>query len=359
MHKTSNEQALGFIDNFLGKIAFEKTAGQGDSPIDVSAADVGGHPAGTVPAKVGRRTGEGTKEEQVNPQEGEFGREKDADYSAAIPNGQSATYKGSANKTPSLAYGVAGSFNTQDASMNKESEERFMATEMQRARRLGDKILEKVASLSRVSQGDQLIKTAADQAYVDFVESFKLGLAKRAEDEKAVQDALGVDEDTSSDMLDQVASDDPDSVMPSDGEEAPEEGGEIPESDASGIPEEGGVPSEEDAAKLLQDLISMGIPPEVIEAAVAELDKEGAGEAKVAMERSLTMRKQASTQQQAFARLDKTAKESYLKKTAAEQKVWFNKLNGTDKQAYLMKTAAEQFENLKCVVRDFRAGRLN
>jgi hypothetical protein len=366
MHKTSNEQALGFIDSFLGKIAFEKKAADRGGTEDVEAKDVGGYPAGTEKANVCCRTDGVSAEERTNPQEGEFGREKDSDYAEAIPNGQSATSKGSANKAPSRPQGVTGDFNTQDASMNKESEERFMANEMQRARRLGDKILEKVAALGRVPQAEKLVKTAADQAYVDFVESYKLGLAKRAEDEKAVKDSLGVDDDTASKMLDDVAAEDPDSVMPADGDAsepdgdegaAPMPGGEIPEMDASGAPD-GGAPSPDDAAQLLQDLIGMGIPPEVIEAAVNELDGEAPEVAKQAMERSLVMRKQAAAQQQAFAKLHKTAQESYLKKTAAEQKVWFDKLGAADKQAFLMKTAAEQFENLKNVVRDFRHGLL-
>lgn len=366
MHKTSNEQALGFIDSFLGKIAFEKTAADPGGTVDVSASDVGGSPAGTVKAKV-CCTDKGPEEsERQNPSQGAFGREKDSDLADSVPNGQSAASDGAVNKAPKLPTEVTGNFGTCDASgasINKSAEEQYMANEMQRARRLGDRILEKVAAMGRVSSEEQLVKTAADQAYNDFVESFKLGLRKRAEDKEAIKATMGVDDAAADGMLDDIANEDPDSVLPADGDEGGaaepdgDEGGEIPESDASGAPE-GGTPDEGDAKSLLQDLIGLGIPPEVIEAAISELDGESPDDAAAAMEKSSALRKQAAQQQMALAKLDKQAQESYLRKTAAEQKVWFEKLDETDKQAFLMKTAAEQFENLKGVIRDFRAGRL-
>ena len=51
MEKTSNVQALSYIDSFLGKVQLEKKAEE--SPITVTQKQTGGTPAGTAKATEG------------------------------------------------------------------------------------------------------------------------------------------------------------------------------------------------------------------------------------------------------------------------------------------------------------------
>lgn len=406
MEKVSAEKALSFIDSWIGKVSFEKKAEE--SPITVKASDVGGNPAGTVKAKVGdteHTEPEKTKTEE-KAAEGQFAKEKSADVSESAGNGTHIESASAGNTDGAVKKGPAtGDFGATDAGDGgqpsavsaekmKVAEESTMESEKRRAQRLGEKILVKVAELvqeqAKVASEQakpavqpkavmpkvaEQTKTAeeiamdkmAAEAYTSWVTSFKQGMMKRAEDFAAVKAALpGLTDAQIGQMLDHIAAEDESAVLPGDqippelaeaaaaeggaapeGEMPPEAAvgaemppmapeGEIPPEATAGAepaeqgletPAEGAAEGEsaqiEEAEKLLQDLIKLGIPPEAIEAAIQEINGEE-GEAKAAAE----------------AELNKRASELGI---APE----------------LFKQAAAEFEDLKGIVRAFRAGQLS
>jgi hypothetical protein len=285
MNKISNEQALSFIDSFLTEVKEEKTAEE--SPITVSTSDTGGEAAGTIPASVEGsvdNSPEKTKDEEGKPQQGSFGKEKSQDMDGAIPTiGVEDAAAENNEKVDNER--AAGDFNQEaiegeqeekpsyiEAEKMKVAEEINMKNELERAQNLSNAILakiagevpasaavEKTAEEQEAEQVEAFIKQAADEAYHDFVTSYQAGLLKRAQDEAAVQDALGVSPEEASGLLDEVAAEDPEAVMPAE-EEIPMEGEE------EGIDEEA----------LLEALVEAGVTPEELEAAVAEVDAEEA-----------------------------------------------------------------------------------
>jgi hypothetical protein len=283
LNKVSNEKALSFIDSFLGKVTEKKAE---ESPITVKSSDIGGaNLAGTVAAKVGGTTdtsnGKPNKEEKAK--EGAHGKEKAADLSAAIPTtaaDSSAAVNNESKDKERASTGDFGAEPTNDGGkdlakeiMNsKAAEEQVMQNEMKRAENLGNKILQKVAAsrqqpapaapAAQAPAKGNLIKQAADEAYHDFVLSYQYGLLKRAEDEAAIQQALGLQPEEASGMLDEVAAEDPNAVLPP----------EAMEGGAGGGAEEAGEPAAQELVEALQQL---GISPEELEQAITEVDAEG------------------------------------------------------------------------------------
>jgi Holliday junction resolvasome RuvABC DNA-binding subunit len=90
-------------------------------------------------------------------------------------------------------------------------------------------------------------------------------MRKRAEDEAELQKALGVDQGAASEILDGVAQENPEAVMPAEAQ-APEAGPEQAMDDGK----------EAMAAKIIEELKQMGVSDEEIEAAINSVDAEGA-----------------------------------------------------------------------------------
>jgi hypothetical protein len=292
LSKVSNEKALSFIDSFLGKVTEKKAE---ESPITVKSSDIGGaNLAGTVAAKVGGTTdtsdGKPNKEEKAK--EGAHGKEKAADLSAAIPATAADSSAAVNNESKDKERASTGDFKAEPTNdggkdlakeiMNdKAAEEKVMQNEMKRAENLGNKILQKVAASRQQAEPaaapvaaeaapaqDNLLKQAADAAYHDFVLSYQYGLLKRAEDEAAIQQALGLAPEEASGMLDEVAAEDPSAVLPPEAMEAAPEAAPV-----EGGAGEGGEPA---AQELVEALEQLGISPEELEQAIAEVDQEGA-----------------------------------------------------------------------------------
>jgi len=138
----------------------------------------------------------------------------------------------------------------------------------------------------KAAELDLFMKEAADEAYHDFVTSYQLGLIKRAQDEVAMQEALGMAPEEASGILDEVATEDPEAVMPP-GEEVPAEvTEEVPAEATEEIPAEvtEEVPAEMggeevgeegiDEEALLEALVEAGVTPEELEAAMGSVDEE-------------------------------------------------------------------------------------
>jgi len=283
MQKLSNEKALSFVDSFLTQVREEK---QGEeSPIDATSQDTGGEPAGTVPASVEGEmdnSPENTKEEKKQ-ENGEFNREKSQDLQAAVTTTDVEDADAENNDSKDDERAAVGDIGAEaiegaeeekpsyiEAEKMKVAEEQTMLNEMKRAQELGNKILEKYAARQEKSEEGQektaeeqeletLIKQAADEAYHEFVTSYQAGLLKRAEDEAAVQEALGVSPEEASAMLDEVAMESPEAVLPAE-EAMPEEaaGDEVTEDE------------------LLDALVEMGVTPEELEEAAGEVAAEDA-----------------------------------------------------------------------------------
>lgn len=281
MNKVSNDKALSFIDSFLGKVTEKKAE---ESPINVKSSDVGGaNLAGTVAAKVGGTTGNAVDKEE-KAKEGAHGKEKSSDLAAAIPGTGVEDAKAENNESKDKERASVGDFGaepTNDGGKDlakevqnaKVAEEQIMNNEMKRAELLGNKILQKVAAAKEAvveaAPQETLLKQAADAAYHDFCLSYQYGLLKRAEDEAAIQQALGLSPEEASGMLDEVAAEDPGAVLPPEAMEgAPVEG--MP---AEGGAEEAGEPA---AQELVEALEQLGISPEELEQAIAQVDQEGA-----------------------------------------------------------------------------------
>ena len=344
MQKISNEQALTFIDSFLTEVKEEKTAEE--SPITVSTSDTGGEAAGTVPASVEGsmdNSPDKTKDEEGKPTQGAFGKEKSQDMNGAIPTigvedtasennekvdneraagdfGQEAI-EGTKEETPSYI----------EAEKMKVAEETDMINELKRAQGLSNAILaklaeeapaaektakvEKTAEEKLAEEVEGLLKEAADEAYHDFVTSYQAGLLKRAQDEAAVQEALGIAPEEASSLLDEVAAEDPEAVMPAEegipAEAIAEEGLPAEAMAEEGIPAEAPVeemPAEMapemapemgpemggeegiDEEALLQALVEAGVTPEELEAAVGQVGAEDASMQVEAAERQSVLK---------------------------------------------------------------------
>ena len=398
MEKINNEHALSFIDSFLTEVKEEKTAEE--SPITVSTSDTGGEAAGTVPASVEGsqdNSPEKTKEEEGNPTQGEFGKEKSQDIAGAIaPTGvEEAAAENNEKVDDERAAGDFGQGAVEspqidtpsyvEAEKMKVAGEINMKNELERAHTLSNAIVEKIAAnvelekeakygldtakklygkgksavkaTTKAAKGatkattgaakttaktvseatkkgtkaattagkavgkavknplvagaagaaagvggtvavqkalekkeaeianEAFLKEAADAAYHDFVTSYQLGLIKRAEDEEAIQEALGINPEEAAGLLDEVATEEPEAVMPAEempaeamGEELPAEamGEELPaeamgeELPAEAMGEEGGI----DEEALLAALVEAGVTPEELEQAVSEVGAE-------------------------------------------------------------------------------------
>jgi hypothetical protein len=291
MQKLSNEKALTFIDSFLTKIAVEKAAEE--SPINATSKDTGGEPAGTVPAKVEGTVNtapDKTKDEE-KAKEGTFGKEKSGDLDASP--GTNVEDSGAENNVSRdnerVSTGDIGGGPVESAKIDtpsaveaqklKVAEELTMVNEFQRAQRLGNAILSKVAarleSTPKVepqvavepqeekTAEEQIMAKVAEEAYHDFVLSYQMGILKRAQDEAELQQALGISPEEASGMLDEIAMEDPEAVMPAEVVSADE----IPEEAVAG----GG-----DEEQLLAALAEAGVTPEELEAAIAEVETEDA-----------------------------------------------------------------------------------
>lgn len=280
MQKLSNEKALTFIDSFLTKITVEKTAEE--SPINATSKETGGEPAGTVPAKVSGTTdtSPGKTLDEKKPAEGLFGKEKSGDLDGiAGTNVEDPAAENNVNAdAPHAATGDFGAASVDELKQKKVAEELTMINEFKRAQNLGNKILGKYAAqleqaaaeaTPAVGEADALLKQAAEEAYHDFVISYQAGILKRAQDEAAIQDALGVSPEEASGLLDEVAMEDPNAVLPA------EAGAEMPPIDE--IPATGNEPDADEDA-ILQALVEAGVTPEELASASDEVGAEGAPE---------------------------------------------------------------------------------
>jgi len=167
-----------------------------------------------------------------------------------------------------------------------------------RAERLGSRILQFISNM----QDTGIQKTAAEeiaqadsaviQAFLDFNAGFKRGMEKKAQDvSELVASGIVPDEQAAADILEGVAAESPEAVLP---EEAQPEAAVTPEQEqmiselADAMVAEGvGVEDLVEAAQTVQELQDAGVSPEEIVEAAQEIGAEDqAAEAeKVAAER--------------------------------------------------------------------------
>jgi len=286
MRKMSNENALAHLDDLMSGVSMSKEAA--DALEDAAANGViPGNPAGTEKIPVTVDNSPENKEEIKNPAEGEFDAEKHQNLKDSTGG---VSVEDMAANSNGNAEPVATDFNA--GSIDKKSGEQTM-TQVQKKGDAINALLDKRAAeaegMPKLSAEEQeqalLFKKAADSHYVDYCNSFAAGMLKRAEDMAAVQEARGVSEEEAAEVLDELATENPELIIPEEGEE-----GAIDELAA----EDAGLAdlSPEDAAmleELASELEAQGVTPEELAALAAEVDEEDAVE-KVAADRNETLK---------------------------------------------------------------------
>ena len=281
MQKLSHEKALEHINALMNKVSAEKEAALEDAEQNGA---IPGEPAGTEQIPVTTDNNPEKKEEIKDPSEGAFAAEKHQDLKDSTDGDQ---VEGMAENKDGRANPVHTDFNA--GSIDKESGEKLMENTdkvLAHAAKIEEK-LNKVAAqqpldgfekLSAEEREALLFKQAADAHYMDYVQSFAAGMAKKAEDIEAVSEAKGMPPEAAAQVLDEVAAENPELVVPDEGE-VPAEGGGV-EGEGELSPEDAAIL--EEVANALQE---QGVSPEELAQAAAEVEAEDGGVEKAASDR--------------------------------------------------------------------------
>jgi len=265
MEKMSKEQALSYVDALMEDVTvpldkqslemhnqYDSSAGQ--STVNVSNVNNAEQHTAGAPSP-GRAEKEMVRDVNVTP-------------NLVAGNGV-ANVEGGASPIPS---GLVSDFNVEEINeINSLKKESSMANKTQI---LGDRILSKLQNGGMVkTSAEQLleklsaeeletvgmIKEAADAHYQDYVTAWAAGFAKKAEQIEDVMESAGIGPEEAEEVLNEVAQEDPELIMPD------EEG----EGDEEVAPEE-----IEMLEQLADELAEAGVTPEELE----ELKEEIAAE---------------------------------------------------------------------------------
>ena len=284
MARTNNDLVAGLIETFHTNIALRKTA-QSLPPPGQTAVDLGKDAAAAMNDRGAEQTADIEKTQPGDPVLAATPEAEGVnDTPLADPPGEikkldadEAAPEGAGN--PTVTENVTNAAPPSDLA------------KAARAERLGARILQFIGNMQGADKSVGIEKTAAEQiaqadpaviqAFLEFNAGFQRGMEKKAQDmAEVVESGVAPSPEDASALLDAVATEDPEAVLP---EEAQPEAAVTPEQEqmitelADAMVAEGvGVEDLVEAAQTVQELQDAGVEPEQIVEAANEINQEDA-----------------------------------------------------------------------------------